>query len=303
MRNQAELSPSDRRPPGGRRRSAGGASAASRDPALLERTKCGTANAPSDRGGHHPCRWRARSSPVPPTAPAAGRSTACSSRGPTASSPRSSCTASPTRGPRDDDGRHDRPAPSVRERVPARVGPRLAEAPRTCARWRCCCGDRPRSRRESTTTIAAGGKTDSRVGWFVRPTLIRTTDPRHALMQEEPFGPVLTLYVYDDHAEEHALELCAETSPCALTGAVFGADRRRLRLAEDRLRWSAGNFYLNDKPTGAVVGRQPFGGGRASGTNDKGGSMLNLLRWTGARTIKENLSPPTEWSYPHQGSE
>ncbi|MBI5488518.1 MAG: L-glutamate gamma-semialdehyde dehydrogenase [Deltaproteobacteria bacterium] len=160
-----------------------------------------------------------------------------------------------------------------------------------------------RARTDPATTIVAGGETDSRVGWFVRPTLIRTTDPRHALMQEELFGPVLTLFVYDDHAEEDALELCAETSPYALTGAVFGADRRRLRLAEDRLRWSAGNFYLNDKPTGAVVGRQPFGGGRASGTNDKGGSMLNLLRWTGARTIKENLSPPTEWSYPHQGSE
>ncbi|MBI5500039.1 MAG: L-glutamate gamma-semialdehyde dehydrogenase [Deltaproteobacteria bacterium] len=160
-----------------------------------------------------------------------------------------------------------------------------------------------RARTDPAVSIVAGGQTDGRVGWFVRPTLIRTSDPKHALMQEELFGPVLTLFVYDDHSEEDALELCAGTSPYALTGAVFGADRRRLRLAEDRLRWSAGNFYLNDKPTGAVVGRQPFGGGRASGTNDKGGSLLNLLRRAGARTIKENLSPPTEWSYPHMRTE
>jgi len=120
-------------------------------------------------------------------------------------------------------------------------------------------------------------------------------------MEEEIFGPVVTVHVYEDAGFEEALQLCDATSPYGLTGAIFAQDRRAINLAVERLRHAAGNFYINDKPTGAVVGQQPFGGARGSGTNDKAGSMLNLLRWVSARSIKENLNPPTNYRYPFMG--
>jgi 1-pyrroline-5-carboxylate dehydrogenase len=136
------------------------------------------------------------------------------------------------------------------------------------------------------------------VGYFVEPTLIRVDDPRHALMRDELFGPVAALWVYDDARLDEALALCDGTTAYGLTGAFFARDRAAIERAAHALRWSAGNFYVNDKPTGAVVGQQPFGGARASGTNDKAGSSLNLLRWVSPRTVKETLSPPTDWRYP-----
>jgi 1-pyrroline-5-carboxylate dehydrogenase len=147
-------------------------------------------------------------------------------------------------------------------------------------------------------SIVVGGEVDRSRGWFVRPTVIRTTDPRGKLISEEIFGPVLTVYVYPDAKFEETLRLCDSTSPYALTGAVFGQDRRAVVAAEEALRWSAGNFYINDKPTGAVVGRQPFGGARRSGTNDKAGSVLNLLRWLTPRNIKETAVLPEDWKRP-----
>jgi len=155
----------------------------------------------------------------------------------------------------------------------------------------------------SDCEIIAGGAVDDSVGYFVQPTVVVTTDPRHRLMQEEIFGPVLTLYVYDDARLDETLELCNTTSPYALTGAIFADDRRAAVHMAARLRHAAGNFYLNDKPTGAVVGQQPFGGSRASGTNDKAGSFLNLIRWTSQRTIKENFVPPKHFAYPFMGEE
>ena len=154
------------------------------------------------------------------------------------------------------------------------------------------------ARRDAKVTIVAGGEHDDRVGWFIRPTLIRTEDPRHDLMEEELFGPVVTLYVYPDDRYEETLRLVDTTSPYALTGAIFSTDRAAIAKAHDELRHAAGNFYVNDKPTGAVVGQQPFGGARASGTNDKAGSSLNLLRWVSARTVKETLVPPRDHRYP-----
>ena len=145
--------------------------------------------------------------------------------------------------------------------------------------------------------ILSGGKHDKRVGWFVEPTVILCSNPRYRSMEEEIFGPVLSVFVYDDAREAETLDLLDTTSPYALTGAVFAEDRHAVQRIADRLRHAAGNFYVNDKPTGAVVGQQPFGGARASGTNDKAGSPLNLLRWVSARTIKENLLPPTDWRY------
>jgi 1-pyrroline-5-carboxylate dehydrogenase len=136
------------------------------------------------------------------------------------------------------------------------------------------------------------------VGYFIEPTLIRVDDPRHALMRDELFGPIAALWVYDDARLDEALALCDGATPYALTGAFFARDRAAIERAATALRWSAGNFYVNDKPTGAVVGQQPFGGARASGTNDKAGSALNLLRWVSPRTVKETLSPPTDWRYP-----
>ena len=146
--------------------------------------------------------------------------------------------------------------------------------------------------------ILAGGGFDDSVGYFIEPTVILTTDPKYITMQEEIFGPVLTVYVYDDKKYEETLDLLDKTSPYALTGAIFAQDRYAIDVALKKLTNSAGNFYINDKPTGAVVGQQPFGGARASGTNDKSGSYLNLLRWVSPRTIKENFNPPTDYRYP-----
>jgi 1-pyrroline-5-carboxylate dehydrogenase len=146
--------------------------------------------------------------------------------------------------------------------------------------------------------ILAGGECDASEGWYIRPTLIETSNPKFRTMEEEIFGPVMTVYVYEDEKFEETLKLCDETSPYALTGAVFAQDRAAILKAEERLRDAAGNFYINDKPTGAVVGQQPFGGARASGTNDKAGSLVNMMRWTSLRTVKENLTPPHNYRYP-----
>jgi 1-pyrroline-5-carboxylate dehydrogenase len=150
-------------------------------------------------------------------------------------------------------------------------------------------------------SIVSGGETDRSEGWFVKPTLVQVTNPRHRLMQEEIFAPVVTLYVYPDAKFEETLRECDACATYALTGAIFARDRKAISTAMSTLRHSAGNFYVNDKPTGAVVGQQPFGGSRASGTNDKAGSMLNLVRWTSPRTIKENFAPPTRVPYPFMG--
>jgi 1-pyrroline-5-carboxylate dehydrogenase len=154
-----------------------------------------------------------------------------------------------------------------------------------------------------TAKVLAGGTHDSSRGYFIRPTLLETTDPGFRTMCEEIFGPVVTAYVYDDDRWSDTLELVNSTSPYALTGAVFAQDRGAVIEATARLRYAAGNFYINDKPTGAVVGRQPFGGARASGTNDKAGSKLNLVRWVSARAIKETFSPPRDYRYPFMGAE
>jgi 1-pyrroline-5-carboxylate dehydrogenase len=155
------------------------------------------------------------------------------------------------------------------------------------------------ARRSSQAKILVGGRADDARGFFVEPTVIETVEPRSKLMEEEIFGPVLTVYVYADIRLDEALELCATTSPYALTGAVFARDREAIVDVTRRLTDAAGNFYVNDKPTGAVVGQQPFGGARASGTNDKAGSIANLYRWVSLRTIKENFDPPVRYEYPH----
>ena len=146
--------------------------------------------------------------------------------------------------------------------------------------------------------ILAGGSCDDSEGYFIQPTLIETTNPRFKTMEEEIFGPVMTVYVYEDGKFDETLKLCDETSTYALTGAIFAQDRAAVLRAEDALRNAAGNFYINDKPTGAVVGQQPFGGARASGTNDKAGSILNMMRWTSPRAVKENFTPPHDYRYP-----
>ncbi len=145
--------------------------------------------------------------------------------------------------------------------------------------------------------IIFGGNFDDSIGYFIEATVILTTNPKFKTMEEEIFGPVLTIYVYDDNKYEETLHMCDETSPYSLTGAIFAQDRNAINLADKILLNAAGNFYINDKPTGAVVGQQPFGGARASGTNDKAGSHLNLLRWVSARTIKENFIPPKDYRY------
>jgi 1-pyrroline-5-carboxylate dehydrogenase len=155
-----------------------------------------------------------------------------------------------------------------------------------------------RAAKNKKNTILAGGTFSKRKGYFIAPTLIETKDPRSLTMCEEIFGPVLTLYVYPAGEFERALQLVDTTSPYALTGSVIARDRAAIEKATRVLRDSAGNFYINDKPTGAVVGQQPFGGARASGTNDKAGSQLNLYRWLSARTIKETFDPPTDYKYP-----
>jgi 1-pyrroline-5-carboxylate dehydrogenase len=154
-----------------------------------------------------------------------------------------------------------------------------------------------------TARIVAGGGTDARVGYFIEPTLVQVGDPAHRLMREEIFGPVVTAYVYPDRQWTSMLELIDSTSAYALTGAVFARDRQAVLEASAALRFAAGNFYVNDKPTGAVVGQQPFGGARASGTNDKAGSKLNLLRWISPRVVKETFVPPVDYTYPFMKTE
>src|SRR5437762_6705448 len=151
--------------------------------------------------------------------------------------------------------------------------------------------------------IIAGGGCDGSKGYFIQPTLVEASDPGYKLLCEEIFGPVLTAYVYDDAKWKETMTVVDATSPYALTGAVFAQDRRAIVEASEALRSAAGNFYINDKPTGAVVGQQPFGGARASGTNDKAGSKLNLVRWVSARTIKENFNPPRDYRYPFMDAE
>jgi 1-pyrroline-5-carboxylate dehydrogenase len=147
-------------------------------------------------------------------------------------------------------------------------------------------------------TIVAGGSYDDSEGWFVRPTVVETEDPDFRLLKEELFGPVVTAFVYPRKKYDETLELIDDGSPYGLTGAVFARDRSAIERAGDKLRYTAGNLYVNDKPTGAVVGQQPFGGARASGTNDKAGSMWNLIRWVSPRTVKETFVPPTDYRYP-----
>lgn len=150
--------------------------------------------------------------------------------------------------------------------------------------------------------ILAGGGADDSSGWFVEPTIIETSNPRHEIMETELFGPIITVYEYEEGSFDETLDLVDSTSPFGLTGAVFARDRDAVATATSRLRHAAGNFYINDKPTGAVVAQQPFGGSRASGTNDKAGSAVNLFRWMSIRSIKETMSPPTDHTYPHMRS-
>ncbi len=155
------------------------------------------------------------------------------------------------------------------------------------------------ARTDSDADVICGGVCDDSTGYFISPTIIQARDPRYATMETELFGPVLTIHVYKDSDYEQTLELCDRTSPYALTGSIFARDRQAIDIAAGRLRHAAGNFYINDKPTGAVVGQQPFGGARASGTNDKAGSSLNLLRWVSTRTTKETFVPARDYRYPH----
>ncbi len=159
------------------------------------------------------------------------------------------------------------------------------------------------AKRSTKADVVAGGDTDSRDGWFVRPTIIEASEPDYRTMRDELFGPILTVYPYPDKEFDKTLEICDSTSPYGLTGAIFARDRAAVTAASDRLVNAAGNFYVNDKPTGAVVGMQPFGGARGSGTNDKAGSYLNLLRWVSPRTVKETYVPPTDYRYPHMAEE
>jgi len=159
------------------------------------------------------------------------------------------------------------------------------------------------AKKSEDAEIIIGGASNDSVGFFIDPTVIVTDNPHFKTIEEEIFGPVLTIFVYDDDKFEETLRLCDETSPYALTGAIFAKDRQAVALASRMLLHSAGNFYINDKPTGAVVGQQPFGGSRASGTNDKAGSMINLLRWVSPRTIKETFVPPKDYRYPFMAEE
>jgi len=159
------------------------------------------------------------------------------------------------------------------------------------------------AKRSKKAKVLIGGGYSKKVGYFIEPTVIVAKDPMYKTMVEEIFGPVLTIYVYNDKQFEKTLDLVDRTSPYALTGAIFAKDRQVVLQATEKLKNAAGNFYINDKPTGAVVGQQPFGGARASGTNDKAGSILNLYRWLSPRTIKENFVPPTDYRYPFMGAE
>jgi 1-pyrroline-5-carboxylate dehydrogenase len=150
-------------------------------------------------------------------------------------------------------------------------------------------------------TVLAGGELDDSVGWFVRPTIIESTDPEDEMFNTEYFGPILVVHVYEDGDFEKVVDQMESFAPYALTGSIIARDRRAVAWTSERLRFAAGNFYVNDKPTGAVVGQQPFGGGRASGTNDKAGAATNLLRWTSPRSIKETFDAPKDYRYPHMG--
>lgn len=161
-----------------------------------------------------------------------------------------------------------------------------------------CKGYIDRAKASKDAEIVFGGKCDKSVGYFVEPTVILAKVPNYESMAQEIFGPIITIYVYDDKKYEETLELCDTTSPYALTGAIFVNDLKARQLADQKLKYAAGNFYINDKPTGAVVGCQPFGGSRASGTNDKAGGLWNLIRWTNPRAIKETFVPATEYGYP-----
>jgi 1-pyrroline-5-carboxylate dehydrogenase len=151
----------------------------------------------------------------------------------------------------------------------------------------------------ATAEVVAGGTCDRSRGWFVDPTIVRVDDPRHRLLREELFGPILTCFVYDDADWDRVLRQVDDGSPYALTGAIFAQDSTAIQQARDVLRYTAGNFYINDKPTGSVVGLQPFGGARASGTNDKVGTVWNTIRWLSPRATKAQHLPPTSWRYPH----
>ena len=157
------------------------------------------------------------------------------------------------------------------------------------------------AKKDSNANVIVGGNYDKSKGWFVDPTVILTTDPKYITMETELFGPVITIYVYEDDEYAEMLKLVDETSEYALTGAILGQDRYAVTQATQALENCAGNFYINDKCTGAVVGQQPFGGARSSGTNDKAGSKLNLLRWVSARMIKETFVTPTDYRYPFMG--
>ena len=158
-----------------------------------------------------------------------------------------------------------------------------------------------RARATAGISIVAGGRCDDSVGYFVRPTILEVDDPSDEAMTTEYFGPILSVHVYADRAYEAMLTQMESAAAYALTGSIIAGDRAAIAAATEKLRFAAGNFYINDKPTGAVVGQQPFGGGRASGTNDKAGSAQNLLRWTSVRSIKETFVPPTDYRYPHMG--
>jgi len=158
-----------------------------------------------------------------------------------------------------------------------------------------------RAHATSTHNVIAGGTYDDSEGYFVRPTIIESSDPTDRIFSEEYFGPILSVHVYPDGQFRKVMDQMESFSPYALTGSIIAQDRAIVAEAMEKLRFAAGNFYINDKPTGAVVGQQPFGGGRASGTNDKAGAPQNLLRWTSPRSIKETFAPPTNHTYPHMG--
>jgi 1-pyrroline-5-carboxylate dehydrogenase len=158
-----------------------------------------------------------------------------------------------------------------------------------------------RIKNTDSCTVIAGGTADDSVGYFVRPTIVECTDPTYEVFTTEYFGPILGVHVYDDGDFDAVMRQAESVAPYALTGSIFATDRAVIDRAARELRYAAGNFYINDKPTGAVVGQQPFGGARASGTNDKAGSWHNLLRWVSPRTIKETFVPPTDHTYPHMG--
>ena len=199
--------------------------------------------------------------------------------------------------------------PRVEKRLLAQIAKIRVGAPDDFGNFMCAVIDRnaynsiksyiTHAKRSKDCKILCGGGTSERKGWFIEPTVVLARKPDFKLLCEEIFGPVLTVYVYSDASLNRALEICDTGSPYALTGAVFAQDRDAVVKIADRLTHAAGNFYINDKPTGAVVGQQPFGGGRASGTNDKAGSYLNLIRWVSPRTIKESFVPPTDIGYPY----